>query len=307
MYDLITILGPTASGKTKLAVRIASEIDGEIISADSRQVYKFMDIGTGKDYSDYLINGKNIPYHLIDIKNPITDEYSVFEFIKDFNNSFHSISLKNKLALLTGGSMMYIFSVLKKYSMPELSEEEMNKELEMQAEIEDLRTLLIELDSNAHNSTDMLSIFRLKRRLSILQSESKSIAPVKTDSLTFVIDIPRQLMKERIAARLKFRLENGMIEEAVKLKEMGVSDDKLNYFGLEYKYLALFLKKELNYNDLHQKLRAAIFEFAKKQLTWLRKFEREGIELIRLDGKDINKASAIALEIINDRKNKEIS
>lgn len=281
---LIVILGPTAVGKTRFAVKLANEFNGEIISADSRQVYKRMNIGTGKDLDDYKIGDKEIPYHLIDIIEP-SEEFDLFHFQKFFQTSLSKIISKNRIPFLVGGTALYIHSILKNYQMLDVEFNSLRrKELEA-LQIEELKSLVIEKRTNAHNTTDLIEKERIIK--SILISEQKK-SVIKNDNLefnNFVIGLKddREIIKKNITNRLKKRLENRMIEEVEELVKSGISYEKLDFFGLEYKFIGRHIKGELSYNDMFQKLNSSIHKFAKRQMTWYRKMEREGIDIHWID------------------------
>lgn len=299
-YNLITIVGPTAVGKTRIAANLAYNIGGEIISADSRQVYRGMDIGTGKDIADYTINGKLIKYHLIDICSPF-EEFSLFDFRKNFNTAFKDISLRKKIPVLAGGTGLYLSSVLQNYKMTEVDFNSSRFQELLNLSENDLKYLLNKLNPKLHNTTDLTDKTRLIKAIIIKEAEYES-HPEKTadlNSLTFGITDDREIIRKNITERLKFRLNNGMIEEAEKLIENGVSFDKLMFFGLEYKYLAMYLKGEISYNDMFQKLNSSIHQFAKRQMTWLRKMEREGVKIHWFKNTDYDKILILAKESFN--------
>lgn len=281
---LIVILGPTAAGKTRFAVKLASSFNGEIISADSRQVYKRMDIGTGKDLDDYKIDDKIIPYHLIDIVEP-TEEFDLFHFQKLFKASFSKIISNNRVPFLVGGTALYIHSILKNYQMLDV---EFNSSRQKELEglpIEELRALVIEKRSNAHNTTDLIEKGRIIKAILISEQKKSAIENDNIEFKNFVIGLKddRETIKKNITNRLKKRLENGMIEEVEELVKSGISYEKLDFFGLEYKSIGRHIKGELNYNDMFQKLNSSIHKFAKRQMTWYRKMEREGIDIHWID------------------------
>ena len=278
--QLLAIVGPTASGKTSLSAKIAERYIGEIISADSRQIYKGMDIGTGKDLDEYYLNGKKIPYHLINIITPNTD-YSVYQFQKDFFKVYDIICLNKSLPILCGGTGLYIESVLLNYDLKEVSP---NYRLRKKLEKIDHNTLiqnLKEINIELHNKTDLSTKKRTIRALEIARyknSTSKSIE----DNINFcVIGIKpeRKLLKKNITRRLKSRLKNGLIEEVKNLLKLELSHDRLNYFGLEYKYIGHYLSGNLNYNDMYQKLNTAIHQYSKRQMTFFRRMEKRGIHI----------------------------
>lgn len=274
-FDLICILGPTASGKTSIATRLASHINGEIISADSRQVYKGMDIGTGKDLIEFQKN--KINYHLIDIAEP-DDEYSVFLFIKDFISSYEKIRSNGKIPVLVGGTGLYLSAVIQSYNFPEIADFKSEKLDKLN--ISELQKMLIELNPKLHNVTDLIQKDRIIKAILIEQSrKNSSYRKINLSSLNIGIKLSREETKRRITARLESRLSSGMVEEIKSLLQKGISHEKLNFFGLEYKFISNYIKGTLSYNDMFQKLNSAIHTFAKKQMTWFRKMEREGVEI----------------------------
>lgn len=285
--ELIVILGPTATGKTKLAAHLAEKIDGEVISADSRQVYRGMDIGTGKDLADFVIENKKIPYHLIDIIDA-GKEYNVFEFQEDFYKVFSNITNRNKKAILCGGSGLYLESVLKSYQFMKVpANMELREELEKN-NIEELNIILQKLKP-IHNTTDSVYKKRIIRaiEIAIYQKENQSVSREypKLNYKLFGIQFEREILKKRITQRLLHRIENeGMIDEVKTLISNGVSPEKLMFYGLEYKFITLFLNNELSYEELIEKLTVSIHQFAKRQSTWFRKMEREGFQIHWIDG-----------------------
>ncbi len=275
-YDLITILGPTASGKTSIAAQLANDFNGEIISADSRQVYKGMDIGTGKDLIEFQKN--KINYHLIDIVEP-SEEYNLFRFTKDFQSAFNEIRSKDKFPILVGGTGMYISAILQSYNLPVIVDEDESERFKLLT-ISQLKDLLISLKPKLHNVTDLTSKDRLIKAILIERSSEKMNQTYNNlKSLIIGINSEREETKRRINERLKQRLAAGMIEEVKELLRKGVSLEKLNYFGLEYKFVSQYIDGKLNYNDMFQKLNSAIHSFAKRQMTWFRKMEKEGIKI----------------------------
>ncbi len=295
-HNLITILGPTAVGKTRLAALLSNRFDGEIISADSRQVYKRMNIGTGKDLDDYIVDGKKIPYHLIDIIEP-SEEFNLFLFTQHFYKAFEEINSRNKIPFLVGGTGLYLHAILKGYNLKKVEFDKQKYDELNKLSIEQLRERLKKVNPKLHNTTDLIVKDRIIK--AIIISEEKSVSSKENPeikSLTIGIYLDREKIKERITSRLKYRLENGMIEEVEKLVADGITFDKLEFFGLEYKYIGMYLKCELNYNDMFQKLNSAIQQFAKRQMTWFRKMEREGIKIHWIDGADYQAAEKIILE-----------
>ncbi|MBK9098611.1 MAG: tRNA (adenosine(37)-N6)-dimethylallyltransferase MiaA [bacterium] len=274
-FELVTILGPTAVGKTRIAVNLASKINGEIISADSRQVYTGMDIGTGKDLIEFKKN--NIKYHLIDIVDP-TEEYNIFRFAQDFKLSLESIKNAGRFPLMVGGSGLYLSVVLQSYQLPSVTDFETD-DLGKKS-MSELQEMLLQLKPKLHNITDFNSQKRLIKAILIEQARKQSDNKViNINSLNVGIKLNREEIKNRITERLKSRLANGMIDEVKGLIQKGVSHEKLQNFGLEYKFISLHLIGKLNYNDMFQKLNSSIHTFAKKQMTWFRKMEKEGVEI----------------------------
>ena len=280
MDKLITILGPTASGKTSLAVHLAAQIDGEIISADSRQVYRGMDIGTGKDLGEYSINGKNIPYHLIDIKDAGT-EYSVFEFQQDFIHVFKDIVSRGKTAILCGGTGFYLSAALGKHQMISVPN---NPALRILCDAKTEEELVLQITSlkDLHNDTDLSNRERVTRSIEIeIYKKENPIPPAMPgiEHYVFGIETEREIVRKKITKRLKSRLEGGMIKEVESLLSKGVSSKQLKLYGLEYRLVTEFIEGELNFNDMFQKLNTAIHVFAKKQMTWFRKMQRNGTDI----------------------------
>ncbi|MBR4302999.1 MAG: tRNA (adenosine(37)-N6)-dimethylallyltransferase MiaA [Bacteroidaceae bacterium] len=280
-YDLITVLGPTASGKTAFASSLAATIGGEILSADSRQVYRGMDIGTGKDLKDYEIDGKHIPYHLIDIVDA-GYKYNVFEFQTDFLKAYNEVNSRGNMPIMCGGTGLYLESILKGYRLipvpenPELRESLQGKTLSELTEIlKSYKTL--------HNTTDVDTTKRAIRAIEIeeyyKQHSVEANSFPKINSLIVGIDISRELRRERITNRLISRLEEGMITEVEKLLQSGISAEDLIYYGLEYKYVTLYLTGKLEYRYMVQELEVAIHQFAKRQMTWFRGMERRGLHI----------------------------
>lgn len=288
--NLVVILGPTASGKTKFATYLASKLNGEIISADSRQVYRGMNIGTGKDLEDYIVNDEKIIYHLIDIVDP-KEEFNLFQFQHCFFKSFQEISDKKKLPFLVGGSGLYLAAILQNYN---LNKANFNDDDLVNLDTEELKRILFSLTSNLHNTTDLIDKERIIKAINVARSNlslSQNTVKSEINPIVFGINIERALLKKKITERLKHRLNNGMIEEVKELLTTGVSHDKLKFFGLEYKFISLFLQNQLNYNDMFQKLNSAIYAFAKRQMTWFRKMEKAGIKINWIEGNDFDKAN----------------
>ena len=284
-YDLITILGPTASGKTPLAAALADKLGTEIISGDSRQVYRRMDLGTGKDLVDYVVDGRPVPYHLIDIVEP-GYKYNVFEYQRDFLKAYEEIVAKGKLPVLCGGTGMYIESVLKGYRLLPVPE---NPELRASLEGKTLEELtdVLRRYKKLHNSTDVDTAKRAIRAIEIEEyykqqpPEYREFPSLK--SLIVGVDIDRELRREKITWRLKQRLEEGMVDEVRGLLTEGVSAENLIYYGLEYKFLTQYVIGELTFEEMFQQLETAIHQFAKRQMTWFRGMERRGFTIHWLD------------------------
>lgn len=280
-YDLITILGPTASGKTLFAATLAAELHTEIISADSRQVYRSMDLGTGKDLADYIVNEKQVPYHLIDIANP-GYKYNVFEYQRDFLNAYETIRQKGCLPIVCGGTGMYLESVLKGYRLLPVPE---NQELRSRLAGKSLEELtkILRGYKNLHNTTDVDTAKRAIRAIEI--EEFYAHTPIEErpfpalNSLIIGVDIDRELRREKITHRLRQRLAKGMIDEVKQLIEQGIRPEDLIYYGLEYKYLTLYIIGKLNYDEMFHQLEIAIHQFAKRQMTWFRGMERRGFTI----------------------------
>jgi tRNA dimethylallyltransferase len=283
--NLICVLGPTASGKTRFAAVLAHSIGGEIISADSRQVYRGMDIGTGKDYTDYLIENTAVPYHLIDIVNAGV-EYNVFEYQKDFYRVFNEIQDRGIMPVVCGGTGLYIEAVLKGYRLLQVP---VNESLRLESETQSIASLVNRLKSykNPHNTSDTLIRKRLIRAIEI--EEYLLTHPVSQETIPeihpviFGMDIDRELRREKISLRLKQRLEQGMIVEVKQLLASGISAEKLEYYGLEYKFVSRYAEGKISYDEMYNSLNIAIHQFAKRQMTWFRKMEKEGTKIHWID------------------------
>ena len=284
--DLITVLGPTASGKTQFAVQLALRLGAEIISADSRQVYKGMDLGTGKDINEYTFEGQLVPYHLVDIVDA-GYKYNVFEYQNDFLKVYSTLKDRHILPILCGGSGMYIEAVLKGYKLVSVP---VNEKLRTGLELLTLPELAEKLATfkKMHNQTDIDTKKRAIRAIEIatyteMNGEIELEYP-ELNSLILGINLEREFVRNRITSRLKQRLREGMIEEVETLLKNGVPSETLVYYGLEYKYIAQFLTKELSYNAMVEKLNIAIHQFSRRQMTWFRKMEREGFNIHWIDG-----------------------
>jgi len=296
-YNIITICGPTAGGKTKLAVQLALDFNGEIISGDSRQVYQGMDIGTGKDLHDYSTAEGDVKHHLIDIVAPC-EEYNLYRYLNDFRPAFETIISKGKVPFLAGGSGLYIEAALKEYNLPEIP---VNQDLRGKLELLDREELLEILKNESPDiflKTDISSTKRIIRGIEIAQSSDSGNfkdrpARVELKPLLIGIAPPRDELKKRITARLNNRLEQGMISEARKLIDSGVPPERLIQLGLEYKYCALYLQGGITYNEMKESLNTAINRFAKRQMTWFRGMERRGLKIHWLNSPDLEKGRKI--------------
>ncbi len=285
-YDLLVITGPTASGKTSFAVNIAKKLRGEIISADSRQVYKGMNLGTGKDYDDYLIDGTRVPYHLIDIAEP-GYKYNVFEYQRDFINIYSELKKRKVFPVVCGGSGMYADSIITGYKMFEVPPDSgLRVELEKKS-MEELKAILSSY-KNQHNTSDLDSKKRVIRAIEIAHFNNNKGAPqsenLKIKSLVVGVKLDRDLRRKRISERLTQRIDAGMVDEVKLLIDRGVSTETLMYYGLEYKYITLFLLGKLGYDEMLKALEIAIHQFAKRQMTWFRGMEKRGIKIHWIDG-----------------------
>lgn len=293
IVPMITILGPTASGKTEVAANLALQINAEIISADSRQVYRRMDIGTGKDIEDYTVCGINIPYHLIDIVEPGT-KYNLFEYQKDFLEAYNDVIGRGRNVILCGGTGLYIESVLKGYRLIPVAE---NKELREKLEgksLEELTGILEKLkkenNSSMHNTTDVDTAKRAIRAIEIetayreMPVEERQFP--KIDNIIIGIAIDRELRRQKITRRLKQRLDEGMVDEVRSLLDSGIKPEDLIYYGLEYKFLTEYIIGKLTYREMVAQLETAIHQFAKRQMTWFRGMERRGFKIHWIDAEE---------------------
>ena len=287
---MITILGPTASGKTSVAAALALRTGGEIISADSRQVYRRMDIGTGKDLADYTIGDVHIPYHLIDIAEPGT-KYNLFQYQQDFHTAYNDIRSRGKLPILCGGTGLYIEAVLGGYSLSPVPQNQQLRESLEGKSLDQLTQMLVELKqkngSNMHNRTDVDTAQRAIRAIEIETYNLEHPTPERqmppVDSLVIGINIDRELRREKITRRLKARLEEGMCDEIRSLIDGGVNPDDLIYYGLEYKFVTEYVVGKTSYEEMFRQLEIAIHQFAKRQMTWFRGMERRGYTIHWID------------------------
>lgn len=286
-YNLITILGPTASGKTAVAAQIASVLDGEVISADSRQVYRGMDLGTGKDYADYVVDGKPVPYHLIDIADA-GYEYNVYEYQKDFLKIFEDVTNRDKLPVMCGGSGLYLEAILKNYKLIQVPNNDSLREKLSGKSLDELTQILRTYKNYLHNQTD---IENTKRAMRAIEIEEYYLTHPEIDtgmpeirSLVVGVKFDRESRRKRITARLRQRLKEGMLDEVQHLLDSGLTPEQLTYYGLEYKYMTLHLTGQLTYQQMFDGLNVAIHQFAKRQMTWFRRMEKQGTEIHWLDG-----------------------
>ena len=283
--DLIAIIGPTASGKTPFAAALAHRLHSEVISADSRQVYRGMDLGTGKDLADYVVQGEPIPYHLIDIADP-GYKYNVFEFQRDFLSAYQSMRQRGLLPILCGGTGMYVESVLRGYRLLPVPENPTLRQQLANYSLEEL-TQILSRYKTLHNTTDVDTAKRAIRAIEI--EEYYAHTPIEErsfpqlNSLVIGLDIDRNLRREKITRRLKQRLDEGMLDEIRQLLSRGLTPDDLLYYGLEYKYLTLHVIGQLSYDEMFHQLETAIHQFAKRQMTWFRGMERRGIHIHWID------------------------
>lgn len=296
-HNIIVILGPTASGKTRLAARLARDTGSEILSADSRQVYRGLDIGSGKDLTEYVVDGVPVPYHLIDIVDP-DHEFSVFEYQQYFFKCYEELASRNVMPIMVGGTGLYIESVLKGYRMPVVPE---NRRLRQELEKADMAFMaerLLALNPAVHNTTDLLDRDRLIRAIEIAEhskTQGRNDHPSMPRIVPLVIGIrwERPVLRRRITDRLRERLSSGMVEEIRRLYDTGVTWEKLSFFGLEYRYVSLYLQGIMSYGDMFQKLNSKIHQFAKKQETWFRRMERQSTDIHWIEGDDYEKLRAL--------------
>jgi tRNA dimethylallyltransferase len=287
-YNLIVILGPTASGKTRHAARLARELGGEVISADSRQVYKGMDLGTGKDLDEFVVDHVRVPYHLIDIVTP-DYEFNVFEFQQRFFECFLEISGRGILPIMVGGTGLYIEAVIAGYRMRKVPEDHAFRKEAKRQDLETLRDRLFNVNPALHNTTDLLDRKRVIRAIEIAEySRDHPISPEQgipsINPLIIGVRWEREVLRRRITERLQQRLAVGMIEEVNTLHQSGISWEKLSFFGLEYRYISLYLRGEMTYDEMFRTLNTKIHQFAKRQDTWFRRMERHGIKIHWIEG-----------------------
>ena len=305
---MITILGPTASGKTSVAAALALRTGGEIISADSRQVYRRMDIGTGKDLADYTIGDVHIPYHLIDIAEPGT-KYNLFQYQQDFHTAYNDIRSRGKLPILCGGTGLYIEAVLGGYSLSPVPQNQKLRESLEGKSLDQLTQMLVQLKqkngSNMHNRTDVDTAQRAIRAIEIETYNLEHPTPERqmppVDSLVIGINIDRELRREKITRRLKARLEEGMCDEIRSLIDGGVNPDDLIYYGLEYKFVTEYVVGRTSYEEMFRQLEIAIHQFAKRQMTWFRGMERRGYTIHWIDAaQSMNEKVEAIMSLMNE-------
>ena len=285
MTKPITIIGVTASGKTSLAVKLAHETRGEIISADSRQIYRRMDLGTGKDISEYTYDGTLIPYHLIDICEP-GYKYNLYQYKRDFTTALNDIKTRGKLPVICGGTGLYVETVLKGYAMPEVPENRELRDSLADKTLDELTTILTQYKT-LHNTTDVDSCKRAIRAIEIAEYYKTLPQPEledkPLDTLLVAIDIDRETRRANITKRLHERLDQGMVAEVEALLNEGIAPDDLIYYGLEYKYLTEYIIGKTTYDEMVSGLEIAIHQFAKRQMTWFRGMERRGFKINWID------------------------
>ncbi|TVR40472.1 MAG: tRNA (adenosine(37)-N6)-dimethylallyltransferase MiaA [Bacteroidia bacterium] len=284
---LPVITGPTASGKTIVAAHVASTLNGEVISADSRQVYRGMDLGTGKDLDDFIVDGKQVPYHLIDIAEP-GYEYNVYEYQQDFSRAFADIAGRKKQAVLCGGTGLYVEAAIKGYRMKKVPEDPVLRAKLSQLPMETLTAMLSKLRP-PHNITDTGDRKRLIRAIEIAVYENEHMHEVQNYPVflpvVFAIAYPRNVIRERITRRLEQRLAEGMIDEVKKLLSSGIKPEQLSFYGLEYRYLTQYVNGQISYSEMFNALNTAIHQFAKRQMTWFRRMEKKGTKIHWIEGK----------------------
>jgi tRNA dimethylallyltransferase len=295
-FNLIVILGPTASGKTRVAARLARDRGSEVISADSRQVYRGMDIGTGKDLGEYVVDGLAVPCHLIDVVDP-DYEFSMFDYQANFSRVFTDISSRGVVPIMVGGTGLYIEAAIKGYRLLEVPENpSLRHELEKEG-MKELRIRLIELKPAVHNTTDLLDRKRLVRAIEIMEysktHNSHKYHYPSIVALVLGIRWERSALRHRITDRLNARLEAGMIEEVERLHRSGIGWEKLDYFGLEYRYVGLYLRGAMSYSEMFKRLNTRIHQFAKKQETWFRRMEKKGTVIHWISGDEYSKAADV--------------
>lgn len=303
-YNCVVVLGPTAVGKTSIGVALAKKFDGEIISADSRQTYKKLDIGSGKDLDEYVVDGQPIPYHLIDIVE-LPQEYNVYNYQHDFYNAFNDVLKRGKLPVVVGGTGMYLDAVIRGYELVELPE---NKALHEQLEntpLEILAQRLLDEQPDLHTLCDLKEKDRVIKALEILDAKRngyETTACVRPEIKPLIIGttLPRPVLWENISIRLKERLEHGMLEEVQGLYDSGISWERLEKLGLEYRFCSFYLQNKITKDELYEKLFIAIRQFAKRQETWFRMMEKKGVKILWLDPLSKNERIEQAIKIVEN-------
>jgi len=289
-YNLIVILGTNASGKTRSAAKLAAETGSEVISADSRQVYRGMDLGTGKDLEEFIVNGKQIPCHLIDIVDP-DYEFNVFEYQKRFYRCFNEISRRGIIPIVAGGTGLYLEAIIEGYKMVAVPEDPSLREKLNKKDMESLGRYLYSINPRLHNTTDLMDKKRVIRAIEIAEytaADKDDEKKDKPDIHPFVVGIrwDRAVLRKRIAKRLRERIDGGMIDEVKRLRESGIGWEKLDFFGLEYRYISLYLKGEMGFDEMVTTLGTKIGQFAKRQETWFRRMEKRGTQIHWADNAD---------------------
>ncbi len=286
MLHIITILGPTATGKTTLACQLAALLQGEVVSADSRQVYRGMDLGTGKDLQDFVVNGQTIPYHLIDIVDP-GYEFNVFEFQKLAFKALEQINERERIPILCGGSGLYLDSVLRAYELQQVPDNHVLRDV-LEGLSQDALVRKLKSYGAVHNTTDISDKKRLVRAIEIADYRKthpkSSFQMPRINSVNFGIQFERQALRDRITLRLKQRLEQGMVDEVRNLLESGLTPDQLKFYGLEYRYLTQYVVGEISHDEMFSLLNTAIHQFAKRQMTWFRRMENNGVRINWING-----------------------
>ncbi|MBW2561850.1 MAG: tRNA (adenosine(37)-N6)-dimethylallyltransferase MiaA [Deltaproteobacteria bacterium] len=301
-YNLIVILGPTASGKTRIAAMIAKDLRSEVISADSRQVYRGMDLGTGKDISEFLVDGVEIAYHLIDIVDA-GHEFNLFEYQKMFYRSFSEISERGVIPIMAGGTGLYIEAVVKGYRMLEVPEDPALREEFQEMDMDAMRDHLFKINPALHNTTDTEGRDRLIRAIEIAEYSKmrEFVEEIEHPRINpFIIGIrwERSVLRDRITERLKKRIDMGMIEEVKNLHNQGVSWERLDSFGLEYRYASRYLQGKMDFDEMFRQLNTRIHQFSKRQMTWFRRMERRGIAIHWIDNADYDSVKRLVEEYI---------
>lgn len=301
-YDMLTILGPTATGKTRLAALVASRLNGEILSADSRQIFRGMDLGTGKDMGDYIVDGIRVPCHLVDVADAGT-QFNVFEFQQQFIHAYADVVSRGRFPVFCGGSGMYLEAVLKGYKLTHVPSDQVRRTELAKLSLEELAAVLRGYKT-VHNSSDTETRNRAIRAIEIeeylLAHPGSDFDFPEINSLIVGVQFDRDTRRERITSRLKQRIDDGMITEVQGLLGNGLKPDDLIWYGLEYKYITLYLTGELTKDEMFERLNIAIHQFAKRQMTWFRKMEREGFQIHWLDGEaDIEDKIESVLRYLN--------